>query len=72
MSAGRRVEIGQRYRAVSAVGAGAALVWTVTKVFRPWPGGLEHVCLQSIETHSRSMTFAASVIADKARFARVE
>ena len=55
MNAGRRIEIGQRYRAINAVGVGAALIWTVTKVFRPWVGGFEHVCLQSMETHSRSM-----------------
>jgi hypothetical protein len=72
MSTSRRIEIGQQYRAVNAAGVGTALIWTVTKVFRPWLGGFEHVCLQSSETHSRSMTFATSVIADKTRFARVE
>lgn len=72
MNVTRRVEIGQHYRDVNAVGAGAALTWIVTKVFRPWQGGFEHICLQSIESHTRSMTFATSVIADKARFTRVE
>ena len=72
MNGVRRIEIGQHYRTVNAAGAEIGLIWAVTKIFKPWHGGFEHVCLQSIETYSRSMTFATSVIADKARFVRAE
>ncbi|HYM31912.1 MAG TPA: hypothetical protein VEU47_11460 [Candidatus Cybelea sp.] len=72
MKANRGLEIGQRYRTVSSAGVASGPVWVVTKVFRPWHGGFEHVCLESEESQTRSMTFAATVIADKRRFVREE
>jgi hypothetical protein len=69
--ASRRVEVGQQYRSITASGAVMGPVWTVTRIFRPWPTSFEHVRLECDEKVPRSMTFATSVLADRTRFVRV-
>jgi len=63
----RQIEAGQRYRIVAPGGVPSG-VWEVTRIFRPWDGGIEHVCIKSIAGRSATMTLATSVIADKSRF----
>ena len=69
MSAGGKVETGQRYRVVRAGGA-PSTVWEVVRIYRPWPGGFEHACLKSVDGSAETMTLATSVVADKKRFVR--
>ena len=69
MSAGGKVEIGQRYRIVRAGGA-PSTVWEVVGIYRPWQGGFEHACLKSVDGSAETMTLATSVVTDKKRFVR--
>ncbi len=64
MVAIKQVEVGQRYRIVSAGGGPALTVWEVVEIYVPWRGGFEHAPDGSAGT----MTLASSVVADKTRF----
>ena len=48
------VEVGQRYRIVRAGGVRSA-VWEVTRVFMPWRGGFEHVCIKDVDGPGETM-----------------
>ena len=67
LAASRTVEVGQRYRIVRAGGVRSA-VWEVTRIFTPWQGGFEHVCIKDVDGPGETMTLATSVIVDKRRF----
>jgi hypothetical protein len=67
VSAGGQVETGQRYRVVR-VGGAPSTVWEVVRIYRPWPGCLEHACLRSVDRSAGTMTLATSVVADTKRF----
>jgi hypothetical protein len=66
------VEIGQRYRAVSVPGGSPPVVWEVVAIYMPWENGFEHARLRSVDIRAETMTLASSVVADKARFTRVD
>ena len=70
MSAGVRVEIGQRYRIAKTGGIVPLTVWEVVRIYLPWQGGFEHACLKSVDGSNGRMTLATSVIVDKRRFMR--
>lgn len=72
MTSTRQVEVGQRYRTASAPGGPLPIVWQVVAIYLPWQGGFEHARLKSDNDRAETMTLACSVIADKARFIRIE
>jgi hypothetical protein len=68
----RQVEVRQRYRTASTAGASTSIIWRVAAIYLPWPGGFELARLENIDARAGTMTLAASVVADKSRFTRVE
>jgi hypothetical protein len=72
MTAKHPVEVGQRYRTAGAPGSFLPIVWEVLAVYLPWRGGFEHARLRSVDVRAETMTLATSVVADKARFTRLD
>ena len=72
VTSNHRVEVGQRYRTASVPGGRLPTVWLVVEIYRPWRDGFEHARLKSDNERAETMTLATSVVADKARFIRVE
>jgi hypothetical protein len=66
------VEVGQRYRAVSVPGGSLPVVWEVVAIYMPWQSGFEHARLRSVDIRAETMTLASSVVADRARFTRID
>jgi hypothetical protein len=65
------VEVGQRYRTAGAAG-GPPPVWEVVAVYMPWQSGFEHARLRRVDVRAETMTLASSVVADRARFIRID
>jgi hypothetical protein len=47
-------------------------VWQVVGIYFPWPGGLQHARLKSVDERAETITLAVSVVADQTRFVRIQ
>jgi hypothetical protein len=66
------VEVGQRYRTATTSYGTTPTEWQVVGIFPSSASGIEHARLVSMDGRSETMTLASSVVADRARFTRID
>jgi hypothetical protein len=72
MTARHPVEVERQYRTAGAPGSFLPIAWEVLAVYVPWLGGFEDARLRSVDVRAEMMILADSVVADKARFTRID